>query len=108
MAILAECPVCHRKQSSKNKLCACGMNMDRAKKSRKVRYWISYRLPNSKQKRESVDAFKDLNGYSIEDARRAESKRVDRFGSNSINSNQVRIFKMWVLFTCICQLLSTP
>jgi hypothetical protein len=41
MAILAECPVCHRKQSVKNKKCSCGVQLDDAKKSKKVRYWIS-------------------------------------------------------------------
>ncbi len=28
MAILAECPICHRKQSIKNKKCSCGVDMD--------------------------------------------------------------------------------
>ena len=75
MSILAECPFCKRKQSVKNKLCKCGENLDKLKRSRKVRYWINYRLPGGKQRRESVSAFKDLNGYSIEDARIALSKR---------------------------------
>lgn len=68
MAILAECPICHRKQATKNKVCSCGENLDRAKRSKRVRYWISYYLPGKKQKREAV-------GYSIEEARNAESKR---------------------------------
>lgn len=76
MAILAECPVCHFKQAVKNKVCKCGENLDQAKKSKRVKYWISYRLPDGKQRRESVDSFDDLNGYSIEDARKAESKRT--------------------------------
>ena len=49
--------------------------MDQAKKEKKVKYWISYRLPNDRQRRESVDAIEDLNGYSIEDARDAFSKK---------------------------------
>lgn len=76
MAILAECPVCHRKQATKNKKCKCGQDMDKAKKGKeKVRYWISYRLKDGKQRRESVDAFDDLDGYSITDAKIADSKR---------------------------------
>ena len=84
MAILAECPICHKKQSIRNKACKCGQNMDSAKRSKKIRYWINYRLPDGKQRRESVDAFKDLNGYSIEDARKAESKRVVQKAENRI------------------------
>ena len=76
MAILAECPICHRKQAAKNKLCSCGEDLVKAKRSKRVKYWISYRLPDGKQRRESVDAYKDLNGYSIEDANKAHSKRI--------------------------------
>ncbi len=76
MAILAECPVCHRKQAVKNRLCSCGEDLVKAKRSKRVKYWITYRLPDGKQKRESVDAYADLNGYSIEDANKALSKRV--------------------------------
>ena len=79
MAILAECPICHTKQSLTKKRCICGENLDRAKGSKRVKFWIDYRLPNGKQRRESVDAIEGLNGYSIEDARDANSKkRVDK------------------------------
>lgn len=76
MAILAECPICHRKQATKNKVCKCGENLDKAKKSKRVRYWITYRLPGGKQRKEAVASFEDLNPCSIEDARIAESKRM--------------------------------
>ena len=75
MAILAECPVCHRKQSAKNKKCFCGLKLDEAKKSRKVRYWIAYRMPDGKQRKEAVGVFKDLDPYSITDAKAALAKR---------------------------------
>jgi integrase len=52
-----------------------------------VRYWISYRLPNGKQRRESVASFENLNPYSIEDARDAESKR-------KVQRREKRIFEM--------------
>lgn len=85
MAILAECPLCHRKQSIRNKICGCGADLDRLKKQReKVKYWISYRLPGGKQKRLSVDTFKELNGYSIEDARKADAKRTVQKAENRI------------------------
>ena len=38
MAILLECPVCHKKQSIRNKLCNCGENLDRAKKHKGLNF----------------------------------------------------------------------
>ncbi len=87
MAILAECPICHRKQTTKKKVCKCGQDLDKAKKSKRVRYWISYRLPNGQQRRESVASFEGLNPHSIEDARDAESKR-------KVQRREKRIFEM--------------
>ncbi|MBM4276238.1 MAG: site-specific integrase [Deltaproteobacteria bacterium] len=68
MAILAECPVCHKKQAVKNRNCVCGEDLLKAKRLKKVRYWVNYRLANGKQRREVV-------GYLIEEARAAEGKR---------------------------------
>jgi integrase len=73
MAILAECPLCHKKQSNKNKFCKCGEDLDRAKRSQTVRYWVNYEV-GGKQVRKSL-AQLGLNPYSIEDARDAEAKR---------------------------------
>ena len=68
MAILAECPICHRKQSTRNKKCAeCGDNIDRQKRNGNARFWITYRL-SGKQRKEFV-------GHSIEEARDADGKR---------------------------------
>lgn len=77
MAVLAECPVCHKKQSTSNRLCDCGEDLLRAKKAKRVRFWINYRLPGGKQKRESV-------GCSIEEARDAEGKRRSQKRENRI------------------------
>ena len=77
MAILAECPKCRRKQSVKNKSCTCGQDLDKAKRSRNVKYWISYRLPGGKQRRELI-------GTSIEEARDAEGKRRTQKRENRI------------------------
>jgi len=68
MAILAECPVCHMKQAVKNRNCVCGEDLVKAKRLKKVRYWVNYRLANGTQRREAV-------GYLIEEARAAEGKR---------------------------------
>lgn len=83
MAILAECPICRAKQSVKNKVCKCGANLDKSKKSKRVKYWINYRLPNGKQRRELVKG-EGLNPYSIEDARKFNSKRVVQKAENRI------------------------
>jgi integrase len=68
MAILAECPFCHRKQAVKNRLCGgCGMDLVKPKRGGKVRYWIHWRV-SGKQRWESV-------GFSVEEARAADGKR---------------------------------
>ena len=77
MAILAECPFCHRKQAVKNRVCPCGEDLIQLKRSKRIRYWISYRLPGGKQRREAV-------GYSIEEARDAEGKRRSQKRENRI------------------------
>jgi len=77
MAILAECPMCHRKQATKNKVCKCGKDLDQAKRSGRVKYWISYYMPDGKQRREPV-------GYSISEARDAEGKRKSQRRENRI------------------------
>jgi len=79
MAIKAECPLCHKKQAIKNKVCACGQNMDKAKKAKKVKYHITYRV-NGNQKQEFV-------GYSVEEARDADGKR-------RVQKRENRIFEM--------------
>ncbi len=77
MSILAECPMCRKKQSNKNKKCACGQDLDKAKRSKRVKYWISYRLPSGKQRREFI-------GLSLEEARDAEGKRRSQKRENRI------------------------
>lgn len=79
MGILIEC-TCHRKQGPKNKLCPeCGADLDKLKKNRKVKYWISYRV-EGKQRREYV-------GKSIEEAR-------DAFGKRQVQKRENRIFEI--------------
>lgn len=68
MSILVECPACHNKQSIKRRLCSCGEDLVKAKKAQRVCYWIDYRVPGGKQRREKI-------GYSVEEAKAAEGKR---------------------------------
>ena len=81
MAILAECLVCHRKQAVKNQNCVCGEDLVKAKRKQKIRYWINYRLPNGKQRREAVEFF-------IEEAGAAEGKREAQKYVNPPNSRR--------------------
>ena len=94
MGILAECPTCHAKQSIRNKKCKCGLSLDDAKKRNRlknkeggVRYWIAYRMPDGKQRRESVGAFEGLDAYSLDDAKAADAKRM-------VQKKEKRIFDM--------------
>ena len=80
MAILAECPQCHRKWKTSKKVCKCGADLDRAKKSKRVKYWLAFRYTDPKtgkvkQRKESLAKYKDLDAYSIKDARKAHDKR---------------------------------
>ena len=77
MAILAECPICHNKQSAKNKRCKCGEDLDKAKKSKRVKYWIQFRLPDGRQRKEFVS-------YSINEAKDADGKRRSQKRENRI------------------------
>jgi integrase len=74
MAILAECPVCHRKQKVKNKVCTCGADLDKEKRRRKVKYWVVYRLANGRQRKEFV-RLPDGKPGGIEEAKGADGKR---------------------------------
>ena len=58
-------------------MCDCGEDLAKAKKSKRVRFWINYRLPGGKQRRESV-------GFSIEEAKDAEGKRRSQKRENRI------------------------
>jgi integrase len=79
MAILAECPKCHSKQSIKNKICIkCGINMDGQKEQKKVRYHIVGRI-DGRQKWWSLSSFEGVDPYSLEDAKDVEAKlRVNK------------------------------
>ncbi len=81
MAILAECPACHGKQSLRNvkkKVCCyCGDDLDKAKRSKRIRYWIDYALPGGKTRREAI-------GFSIDKARDCDAKRRVQKAENRI------------------------
>ena len=73
MSILAECPLCHLKQKTANKRCKCGENLDTAKRSQRVRYWIAFRDHNGRQVKKAVGSFPDLKAHSKTDAKDANA-----------------------------------
>ena len=87
MAVLAECPFCHRRQTAKSKRCAskngkgCGADLEKAKRSGKVKYWIAYRIPGGKQRFEKLTG---KNSTSVEYARAADAKRKVQKKENRI------------------------
>jgi integrase len=74
MAILAECPGCHKRQAIRHRACTCGEDLVKAKGSNKVKYWIKYRL-DGKQVWETVLNESGEKG-TINDARASEGKRL--------------------------------
>ncbi len=94
MAILAECPRCHRKQAVKNRNCDCGADLVKEKRNQKVRYWVSYRLPNGKQRREFVGNDKEGRPLGIEEAKAAEGKRRSQKKENPTILEKVPAEKM--------------
>lgn len=91
MAILAECPICHKKQSRKNHLCSCGENLINAKRSKRIRYWIAYRV-NGKQKRKYASQF-------IEEAKIKEV-RYKKIKTESKMMKEIPIFNNYII-TCV-------
>ena len=77
MAILAECPGCRNKASVALKKCRkCGEDLDKAKRSGRVSFWIDYRV-EGKQRREKI-------GPSLEEAKDAIGKRRSQKRENRI------------------------
>lgn len=81
MAILTECPFCHRHQAVKAKVqkwecCNCSRDLLKEKKAQRLTYFIHYRV-KGKQNKERV-------GNSYEDAKAAEGKRRSQKKENRI------------------------
>lgn len=83
--VLAECPICHKKQSVKNNDCECGEWLVKKQNKKQVRnpktrFWIKFRLPDGKQRKEYVS-------MSITEAQDADGKR-------RVQKRENRIFDM--------------
>ena len=68
MSIQAQCPICKKRQSLRNKVCSCGENLDKAKRAKRAKYWVVYRLPDGKQRAEYI-------GISLDDAKDIDAER---------------------------------
>jgi integrase len=74
MGKLAECPICHNKQSVKNKKCKCGCDLNRAKKSGKVKYHFYFRDVQGRQRQSFAGyTIKELNAEET----KAKTKRIE-------------------------------
>jgi len=74
MAILAECPRCHRKQSIRNKKCKkCDVDLDTQKEQKKVRYHVVGRI-DGKQRWWSLSSFENVDPFSLDDAKDVEAQ----------------------------------
>jgi hypothetical protein len=73
MAIYQQCPTCKKRQSRKNRKCKCGEDLAKVKRSNRARYWVEYRMPTGKVRREPV---KDDQGNwaGIKEAEAVEGK----------------------------------
>ena len=81
MAIMAQCPVCRQKRSMKKKVCPCGENLDKAKRSGRVKYWLSYKLDGKTK-------WKALSN-SITEAREMEAEFVNGGGAAAMIGKDV-------------------
>jgi len=81
MAILAECPACRKKQAVKNRICSCGEDLVKAKRSERVKYWRDYYYIANDGKRKRV---RESVGYSIKDAQAADGKKKVQKKENRI------------------------
>ena len=83
----AECPFCRRKQSVKSKKCTgrrgggCGADLEKARRSGRIKYWIALSLPGGRQRFEKITG---ENATSIEYARAADAKRTVQKRENRI------------------------
>lgn len=79
MAILIRCPMCHLMQSVNKKRCkSCGEDIDKLKRSRKIKYWISTSIPTGERDNNGKRKYRQHREYvgtSIDDARAADGKR---------------------------------
>jgi len=66
---MVQCPICRIRQSLDNKRCKCGEDLVKAKRSKRARYWITYRIPGSRRE------YFQVVGNDLQDAKDAFAKR---------------------------------
>jgi integrase len=69
MAVLIACPICHKKQSERNKKCSCGEPLAEAKRAGKLKCYVRLRDPGTQRMR------LEYTGTSIEGARDRDRER---------------------------------
>ena len=104
MAILAECPRCHKKQAVRHKRCRCGANLDAEKKNKNVKYYITYRK-DGRQIFKCLSSIEGCDPYSITDANNVHAKfnvckhenRLDVFDVKPGTSMTFKALAEWYL-----------
>ena len=73
---MQQCPICRHKQSLRNKRCVCGEDLDQAKRSGRIKYYLYNRVAVRRADGtiERVQKW-ELSGESLEEARTEDAKR---------------------------------
>ncbi|MCP4748021.1 MAG: integrase [Desulfobacteraceae bacterium] len=81
MAVYVECPVCHRKQSLRNRVCGgCDWDLVKAKRTQSPNYWVQYYIAGKQARFELV-------GKSIQEARELDIERKKQKRENTLSTN---------------------
>lgn len=95
MSVMQECPDCHRKQTLRNRKCTvCDSDLFKARKSKRVRYHVAYRVPGSRK------LYFENAGESLDDAKAlAAEKRVAKKERRLFPTNDMTFKKLaeWYL-----------
>lgn len=77
MGILAECPVCKCRQGLNRKKCKkCSEDLLTAKRSKRLAYWVYYRIPG--QDKKYYERFESIDNARAMDAKRKVQKKENR------------------------------
>jgi len=90
MAVFQQCPTCKKIIALKNDRCRCSEDLVKARSSRRIRYWVVYKLPDRRQKKEPV-------GYSLKDTQDRDAEvTVDK--ANGKAEAKASNWTYWNLF----------
>ena len=80
MAVMQQCPECHRRSTLKRDECVCGYDLATGRKNQKVRYYSVYRKPEGGKMKQVVE----FAGYKRKEASASDGKRRGQVKENRI------------------------